>query len=79
MIVVVKIETSTGDLAGIITARPKDFKTGSTGFFGTSKIELDGNKYQAQVQLIEIGSSPKAKAKAEALRAGEAALESIGM
>ena len=46
---------------GILNAAEKVFKTGSRGFFGMGKILIDGKRYQAQVQLVEIGSKPKAE------------------
>ncbi len=46
-----------------IVANPKDFKTGSRGFHGQGKIELDGKRYQVQVQLVEIGSKKPAEEK----------------
>ena len=44
---------------GILTAAEKAFKTGSRGFFGMGKIQIDEKRYQVQVQLVEIGSKPK--------------------
>ena len=44
---------------GILTAAEKVFKTGSRGFFGMGKIQIDDKRYQIQVQLVEIGSKPK--------------------
>ena len=41
-----------------IVANEKQFKTGSRGYFGTGKVEIDGKRYQCQVQLVEIGSKP---------------------
>ena len=45
---------------GILTGAEKVFKTGSRGFFGMGKIQIDDKRYQVQVQLVEIGSKPKA-------------------
>jgi hypothetical protein len=48
-----------GNEVGSILLNAKDFKTGSTGFYGQGKISLndDATKgYQAQVQLVKIGS-----------------------
>ncbi len=39
-----------------LAVEPKAFKTGSKGFFGVGKVEIGGKKFQAQCQLIEIGS-----------------------
>jgi len=46
---------------GILPAAEKVFKTGSRGFFGMGKIQIDEKRYQVQVQLVEIGSKPKAE------------------
>ena len=46
---------------GILTAAEKVFKTGSRGFFGMGKLQIDEKRYQVQVQLVEIGSKPKAE------------------
>ena len=35
---------------------PKNFKTGSRGYYANGKLELDGKRYQLQIQLVEIGS-----------------------
>jgi hypothetical protein len=49
---------------GILTAAEKVFKTGSRGFYGMGKIQIGEKRYQVQVQLVEIGSRPKAEEKA---------------
>jgi hypothetical protein len=46
-----------------LTATPKEFKTGSRGFYGQGKIEIDGKRYQVQIQLVEIGSKKPVKEK----------------
>ena len=46
---------------GILTAAEKVFKTGSRGFFGMGKLQVGDKRYQVQVQLVEIGSKPKAE------------------
>ena len=46
-------------VVGILTAAEKVFKTGSRGFFGMGKLQIDDKRYQVQVQLVEIGSKPK--------------------
>jgi hypothetical protein len=53
-----------GKPVGILTAAEKVFKTGSRGFFGMGKIQIEEKRYQVQVQLVEIGSKPKAEEKA---------------
>ncbi len=56
-----------GQVLGEVMAPEKQFKTGSRGFFGMTKLEIDGKRYQVQVQLVEIGSkaAPKAEEKTE--------------
>ena len=44
---------------GTLTIAEKVFKTGSRGFYGMGKIQIDDKRYQVQVQLVEIGSKPK--------------------
>jgi len=46
-------------LSGITTADPKEFKTGSKGFYSMGKISIGEKRYQVQVQMVEIGSKPK--------------------
>jgi hypothetical protein len=52
-----------GKEVGTLLLNAKDFKTGSTGFYGQGKVAIgdDAAKgYQAQVQLVKIGSkTPK--------------------
>ena len=60
-----------------IPIKERDFSTGSRGFHGQAKVELDGvtASYQTQMQLVEIGSKKLgvtaqhvAKAAADAAR-----------
>jgi len=53
-----------GKQVGLLMATEKVFKTGSRGFFGTGKIQIGEKRYQVQVQLVEIGSKPKAAGEA---------------
>ena len=56
----ITVEIKKDDQAvAIMTAAEKVFKTGSRGFFGMGKIQIDDKRYQVQVQLVEIGSKPK--------------------
>ena len=56
MNIIVELKTDAGQLVGLMTVPPKDFKTGSKGYFTSGKVEVDGKRYQVQVQLVEIGS-----------------------
>lgn len=50
-----------GNEVGMLLLSPKNFSTGSTGYFGTGKVSFgdDAEKgYQVQVQAIKIGSKP---------------------
>ena len=49
---------------GLLMAAEKVFKTGSRGYFGMGKIQIGEKRYQVQVQLVEIGSKPKADGEA---------------
>ncbi len=46
-----------------LAALEKIFKTGSKGFFGMGKIQIGEKRYQVQVQMVEIGSKPKAESE----------------
>ena len=61
MNIIVELKTDTGNLIGLMTVPPKDFKTGSKGFFTSGKVEVDGKRYQVQVQMVEIGSKTAGK------------------
>ena len=58
MLIAVKVEVDS-ESVGVIQLNPKIFKTGSTGFYAIGKIIIDNKKYQAQFQLVEVGSKPK--------------------
>jgi len=58
VIIIAEIKSADGQLLGTLTLPPKDFKTGSKGFFANGKLEIDGKRYQTQIQLVEIGSKP---------------------
>lgn len=56
MVIIAELRTDEGKILGVMTLPPKDFKTGSKGFFANGKLEIEGKRYQAQIQLVEIGS-----------------------
>jgi len=39
----------------------KKFSTGSVGYYASTKLELNGRRYQVQFQMVEIGSKPGGK------------------
>lgn len=61
-IIIAELKTPAGEVLGVFTLPPKDFKTGSKGFYANGKMEIDGKRYQAQIQLVEIGSKKEADA-----------------
>lgn len=61
MFLVAELKTQEGQLVAVLTVPPKDFKTGSKGFYGNSKAEIDGKRYQVQIQIVEIGSKKQAE------------------
>ena len=56
MFILADLKTDDGTTVAVVMAPPKDFKTGSRGFYGTGKAEINGKRYQVQIQVIEIGS-----------------------
>ena len=45
---------------------PKEFSSGSKGFFANGKITVEGRRYQAQARAVLIGSKDDPKAKVQA-------------
>ena len=46
---------------GVVTANARTFSTGSTGFYGAGKVVItDDERYQVSVNIVRIGSKPKA-------------------
>lgn len=63
MIILAELKKNTGEILSVMTVQPKVFKTGSSGFYANGKIEIEGKRYQAQIQLVEIGSKQKTEDK----------------
>jgi len=57
---IAELKTDEGQMLAILSAMPKQYSTGSQGFYANQKIEIGGKHYQVQLQLVEIGSK-KAK------------------
>jgi len=64
---IAEIRDSQGKVLGTITMTPKDFKTGSKGYFGLGKMPgpKGGERLQVQVQAVIIGSKADSKKQAE--------------
>jgi hypothetical protein len=63
MVIIAELKSDDGKPIATLTASPKDFKTGSRGYHGQGKLEIDGKRYQVQIQLVEIGSKKPAEEK----------------
>ena len=64
MAMIAEIKTSEGQVLAVMALPIKEFKTGSKGYYANVKIEIDGKRYQTQIQIVEIGSktaTPKPK------------------
>ena len=61
--IIAELKSENNQLLSVLTVTPKDFKTGSRGFYANQKIEIGGRRYQLQVQLVEIGSKKQAENK----------------
>jgi hypothetical protein len=61
--IIAELKSDNNQLLSVLTAAPKDFKTGSRGFYANQKIEISGKRYQVQIQLVEIGSKKQAENK----------------
>ena len=59
--IISEMKDDSGQLLTILTIQPKEFKTGSRGFYANQKMEIAGKRYQVQVQLVEIGSKTKSE------------------
>jgi len=57
---IAELKTNGNQMLAVLSVMPKQFKTGSQGYYANQKIEIDGKRYQVQIQLVEIGSK-KAK------------------
>ena len=64
MNIIAELKSDDGKTLGIMTVAPKNFKTGSRGYYANGKLELDGKRYQLQIQMVEIGSKTAAETKA---------------
>ena len=55
----VAIKSDMGETLITEELSPKDFSTGSKGFYASFKVSLNGKRYQVAVNCVEIGSKPK--------------------
>jgi hypothetical protein len=59
MYILADLKLDSGEPVIVLSVPPKEFKTGSKGFFGSTKAEINGKRYQIQIQIVEIGSKSK--------------------
>jgi len=58
-------DEQSGQVIGLIVLKEQQYASGKTGFFGVAKIEIGGQRYQAQAQAVAIaakGDGDKAEA-----------------
>ena len=66
----VTLVADNGKTVGIAVLNPKQFSSGSKGYFGSFKVEVSADeRYQGQAQLVLIGSKPGSKASKPAANA----------
>lgn len=56
MLIVAELKSGDGNVLSVMAVPPKEFKTGSKGYYANGKMEFDGKRYQVQIQMVEIGS-----------------------
>jgi len=59
MYILADLKLDSGESVTVLSVPQKEFKTGSRGFFGSTKAEINGKRYQIQIQIVEIGSKSK--------------------
>lgn len=62
---IAEIKTDSNQMLAVLSILPKQFKTGSQGYYANQKIEIGGKRYQMQLQLVEIGSKKAQEAEGE--------------
>lgn len=61
--VIAELKNSNGELLTVLSVTPKEFRTGSRGYYANQKIVIGERKYQVQIQLVEIGSKKSGEAE----------------
>ena len=62
--IIAELKADNGQLLSVLSVTPKEFKTGSRGYYANQKAEIGGKRYQVQIQLVEVGSKKEAEKKA---------------
>jgi hypothetical protein len=63
---IAELKSASNQLLSVLTVTAKEFKTGSRGYYANQKMEIDGKRYQVQVQIVEIGSKKATETTVEA-------------
>lgn len=63
--IIAELKSDAGQMLTVLTVAPKEFKTGSKGFYANQKMEIGGKRYQLQIQIVEVGSKKKAEGENE--------------
>jgi hypothetical protein len=63
--VVAELKADNGVVIATLPIPTKEFKTGSRGYYANQKVEIEGKRYQLQIQLVEIGSKQQSESKDE--------------
>ena len=42
-------------MIGFLLLNPKTFSSGRVGYFGQGKLEVDGDSYRCQAQMVKVG------------------------
>lgn len=53
---IVTMKSEDGEIVGQLIANKKTFSSGSQGYYGSAKLEVNNKRYQVQFQAVEIGS-----------------------
>jgi hypothetical protein len=63
--ILAELKSDAGQMLTVLSVVPKEFKTGSRGFYANQKMDIGGKRYQVQIQMVEIGSKKKTEAESE--------------
>ena len=62
---IAELKSESSQMLAVLSVMPKQFKTGSQGYYANQKVEIGGKRYQVQIQLVEIGSKKAREAEDE--------------
>jgi hypothetical protein len=62
---ILEVKNKDGQTVTVLTANPKVSSTGSRGYYGVTKAEIDGKQYQINFQAVEIGSKTRNEPRTE--------------